>query len=57
MKLVHQEIKDLRFGFEKLKISNLENFLSIENFLIFIHINILNLYVSFYQFWTTTQEI
>ena len=35
MKLFHQEIKNLRFHFEKLKFFNLEIFQSIENFLFF----------------------
>ena len=35
MKIIHQEIKNLRFHFEKLNFLNLEIFLSVENFLFF----------------------
>ena len=35
MKIIHQEIKVLRFHFEKLKFLNFEIFLSVGNFLFF----------------------
>ena len=35
MKVVHQEIKNSRFHFEKSKFPNLETFLRVENFIFF----------------------
>ena len=38
MKLIHKEIKKLRFHFENSNFSNLEIFLSVENFMFFHNI-------------------